>query len=855
MDDNFSPRVKDVITYSKEEALRLGHDFIGTEHLMLGILRDGNGKAIHILNNLDIDLDHLRRKVEILSPASPNAEVSIEKKNLHLTRQAERALKTTFLEAKVFQSSSISTAHLLLCILRNENDPTTKLLNKLKIDYDVAKEQYINMTPNEEEFLENLPKNESYNDDSGQDDSLKEGNFNNPANKSNKKSKTPVLDNFGRDLTEMAEEGKLDPVVGREKEIERVSQILSRRKKNNPLLIGEPGVGKSAIAEGLALRIIQKKVSRILFNKRVVTLDLASLVAGTKYRGQFEERMKAVMNELEKNDDIILFIDEIHTIVGAGGATGSLDASNMFKPALSRGEIQCIGATTLDEYRQYIEKDGALERRFQKVIVEPTTVEETITILNNIKDKYEDHHNVTYTPEAIEACVKLTDRYMSERFLPDKAIDALDEAGSRVHITNIDVPKQILDLERQLEEVRELKNLVVKKQKYEEAAKLRDDEKKIEKDLAIAQEQWEEDSKNNRILVSEDNVADVVSMMTGIPVNRIAQTESNKLAKLPELIQNKVIGQNEAVLKIARSIQRNRAGLKDPNKPIGSFIFLGQTGVGKTQLAKVLAKELFDSEDALVRIDMSEYMEKFAISRLVGAPPGYVGYEEGGQLTEKVRRKPYCVVLLDEIEKAHPDVFNMMLQVLDDGFLTDSLGRKIDFKNTIIIMTSNVGARQLKDFGQGVGFGTAAKVAQADDNSKSIIENALKKTFAPEFLNRIDDVIVFNTLEKEDINLIIEIELKKLVDRVKELGYQLNLSDKAKAFIADKGFDKQFGARPLKRAIQKYVEDALAEEIITSKITSGDEIFMDIEEGSQELTVKVHKAEEPRNQAEEPTNQ
>ena len=849
MDDNFSPRVKDVITFSKEEALRLGHDFIGTEHLMLGILRDGNGKAIHILNNLDVDLEHLRRKVEILSPASPTSlEVNLEKKNLHLTRQAERALKTTFLEAKVFQSTSISTAHLLLCILRNENDPTTKLLNKLKIDYDVAKEQYLNMTPNDQEYMDNLPKNESYNDDSGQDDSLKEGTFNNPVNKSNKKSKTPVLDNFGRDLTEMAEEGKLDPVVGREKEIERVSQILSRRKKNNPLLIGEPGVGKSAIAEGLALRIIQKKVSRILFNKRVVTLDLASLVAGTKYRGQFEERMKAVMNELEKNDDIILFIDEIHTIVGAGGATGSLDASNMFKPALARGEIQCIGATTLDEYRQYIEKDGALERRFQKVIVEPTSVEETITILNNIKDKYESHHNVTYSPEAIEACVKLTDRYMSERFLPDKAIDALDEAGSRVHITNIDVPKQILDLERQLEDVRELKNLVVKKQKYEEAAKLRDDEKRIEKDLAIAQEQWEEDSKNNRINVTEDNVADVVSMMTGIPVNRIAQTESNKLAKLPELIQNKVIGQNEAVLKIARSIQRNRAGLKDPNKPIGSFIFLGQTGVGKTQLAKVLAKELFDSEEALIRIDMSEYMEKFAISRLVGAPPGYVGYEEGGQLTEKVRRKPYCVVLLDEIEKAHPDVFNMMLQVLDDGFLTDSLGRKIDFKNTIIIMTSKVGARQLKDFGQGVGFGTAAKIAQAEDNSKSIIENALKKTFAPEFLNRIDDVIVFNSLEKEDINLIIEIELKKLYARIKDLGYILNLSDKAKAFIADKGFDKQFGARPLKRAIQKYVEDTLAEEIITSKINAGDEIFMDIEEGATELTVNVNKAEEPTNQ-------
>ena len=848
MDDNFSPRVKDVITYSKEEALRLGHDFIGTEHLMLGILRDGHGKAINILNNLSVDLDHLRRKVEILSPANPNADTSNEKKNLHLTRQAERALKTTFLEAKVFQSNSISTAHLLLCILRNENDPTTKLLNKMKIDYDAAKEQYLNMNQSEEDFIENLPRNESFNDDSGQDDSLKESSFNNPGAKSNKKSKTPVLDNFGRDLTEMAEEGKLDPVVGREKEIERVSQILSRRKKNNPLLIGEPGVGKSAIAEGLALRIIQKKVSRILFNKRVVTLDLASLVAGTKYRGQFEERMKAVMNELEKNDDIILFIDEIHTIVGAGGATGSLDASNMFKPALARGEIQCIGATTLDEYRQYIEKDGALERRFQKVIVEPTSVEETITILNNIKGKYEDHHNVIYTPEAIEACVKLTNRYMSDRFLPDKAIDALDEAGSRVHITNIDVPKQILDLERQLEEVRELKNTVVKKQKYEEAAKLRDDEKRIEKDLALAQEQWEEEAKSNRIQVTEDNVADVVSMMSGIPVNRVAQTESNKLAKLPELIENKVIGQNEAVLKIARAIQRNRAGLKDPNRPIGSFIFLGQTGVGKTQLAKVLARELFDSEDALIRIDMSEYMEKFAISRLIGAPPGYVGYEEGGQLTEKVRRKPYAVVLLDEIEKAHPDVFNMLLQVLDDGFLTDSLGRKIDFKNTIIIMTSNVGARQLKDFGQGVGFGTAARQASADENAKSIIENALKKAFAPEFLNRIDDVIVFNALEKEHIDLIIEIELKKLYARVAELGYKLTLSDKAKAFIADKGFDKQFGARPLKRAIQKYVEDALAEEIIISKINAGDEIFMDLaDDSAQELTVTVQKAQEPTN--------
>ena len=847
MDDNFSPRVKDVIAYSKEEALRLGHDFIGTEHLMLGLLRDGNGKAIDILSALDIDLSHLRRKVEILSPANPNITISSnEKKNLHLTRQAERALKTTFLEAKLFQSTSINTAHLLLCILRNENDPTTKLLNKLKVDYDNVKEQFKFMITNDnDEFIES-PKAESFSEDEPADDTNKDNPFGQGStSKPGKKSKTPVLDNFGRDLTTMAEEGKLDPVVGREKEIQRVSQILSRRKKNNPLLIGEPGVGKSAIAEGLANRIVKRKVSRILFNKRVITLDLASLVAGTKYRGQFEERMKAVMNELEKNDDIILFIDEIHTIVGAGGATGSLDASNMFKPALARGEIQCIGATTLDEYRQYIEKDGALERRFQKVIVEPTNVEETIEILNNIKEKYESHHNVEYTPEAIEACVKLTNRYMTERFLPDKAIDALDEAGSRVHITNIDVPKQILELESQLEDVKQTKNSVVKKQKYEEAAKLRDDEKRIEKSLADAQAKWEEDSKLHRQIVDEDKVADVVSMMTGIPVNRIAQTESNKLALLPELIKGKVIGQVEAVEKVVKAIQRNRAGLKDPNKPIGSFIFLGQTGVGKTQLAKVLSRELFDSEDSIVRIDMSEYMEKFAISRLIGAPPGYVGYEEGGQLTEKVRRKPYAVVLLDEIEKAHPDVFNMLLQVLDDGFLTDSLGRKIDFSNTIIIMTSNIGARKLKDFGTGVGFGTSAQKSQAGDNARSVIENALKKAFAPEFLNRIDDVVVFNTLEQEHINQIIDIELEKLLARIKDLGYTLKLTKNARTFIAEKGFDQQYGARPLKRAIQKYVEDALAEEIITSKIGSGDIITMDIEKGATELTVKIKSPEKP----------
>ncbi|MEY3599563.1 MAG: Chaperone ClpC [Bacteroidota bacterium] len=841
MDDNFSPRVKDVIAYSKEEALRLGHDFIGTEHLMLGLLRDGNGKAISILEALAVDLEQLRKRIETLNPPVESAQViRQDQRNLHLTRQAERALKTTFLEAKLFQSNSINTAHLLLCILRNENDPTTKLLNKLLVDYEGVKEQFKSMITNDSDYADE--PNASF--DSDADDQEKEspqgGNASATA-KSTSKSKTPVLDNFGKDLTKMAEENKLDPVVGRIKEIERVSQILSRRKKNNPLLIGEPGVGKSAIAEGLALRIVQKKVSRVLYNKRVVTLDLASLVAGTKYRGQFEERMKAVMNEVEKNDDIILFIDEIHTIVGAGGATGSLDASNMFKPALARGEIQCIGATTLDEYRQYIEKDGALERRFQKVIIEPTTEEETIEILNNIKSKYEDHHQVSYTPEAILACVQLTNRYMSDRFLPDKAIDALDEAGSRVHINNMHVPKEVIDLEKQLEAVREEKNAVVKKQKYEEAAKLRDDEKKIEKELAIAQERWEENAKLHRETVTEEHVASVVSMMSGIPVTRVAQAESTKLAELPQLIQSKVIGQPDAVVKVSKAIQRNRAGLKDPNKPIGSFIFLGQTGVGKTQLAKVLARELFDSEDSLIRIDMSEYMEKFAISRLVGSPPGYVGYEEGGQLTEKVRRKPYAVILLDEVEKAHPDVFNMLLQVLDDGYLTDSLGRKIDFRNTIIIMTSNIGSRQLKDFGLGVGFGTAAKMAQSGDHAKGVIENALKKAFAPEFLNRIDDVVVFNSLEKTDIEKIIDIELVKLVERIESLGYQIKLSAAAKGFIAEKGFDPQYGARPLKRAIQKYVEDVLAEQIILSQMTQGDAVVLDWNEGNEALSVGIEK--------------
>ncbi len=842
MDDNFSPKVKDVIAYSKEEALRLGHDFIGTEHLILGILRKAEGKAIEILSLLDVNLDHLRKKIELLSPSNPTTESTNTKRNLHLTKQAEKALKTTFLEAKLYQSDSVNTAHLLLCVLRNENDPTSKLLQKFNVDYEEVKILFKQLyTEGEEkEQIDITPTAETPSDD--EFDEGKANPFENqPKEKSKGKSKTPVLDNFGRDLTRLAEENSLDPVVGRQKEIERVSQILSRRKKNNPMLIGEPGVGKSAIAEGLALRIIQRKVSRILFDKRIVSLDLASLVAGTKYRGQFEERMKALMNELEKNDDIILFIDEIHTIVGAGGATGSLDASNMLKPALARGEIQCIGATTLDEFRQNIEKDGALERRFQKVIVEPTSIDETIQILHNIKDKYEAHHHVDYTDEAIEACVKLTNRYMTDRYLPDKAIDALDEAGSRIHITNIVVPKEVLEIENQLELIKVQKNNAVNSQKYEEAAKLRDDEKRLEQALTAAQKQWEEASKLNREIVTEDNVAEVVSMMTGIPVNRVAEAESARLSELPNLIKGKVIGQDEAVIKVIKAIQRNRVGLKDPNKPIGSFIFLGQTGVGKTQLAKVLARELFDSDDALVRIDMSEYMEKFAISRLIGAPPGYVGYEEGGQLTEKIRRKPYSVVLLDEIEKAHPDVFNMLLQVLDDGHITDSLGRKIDFRNTVIIMTSNIGSRQLKDFGSGVGFGTSAKKDQADAHAKSVIENALKKSFAPEFLNRIDDVIVFNALEREDIHSIIDIELDKLLKRISGLGYTLKLTEKAKDYIANKGFDKQYGARPLKRAIQKYIEDALAQEIVNSKLAEGDTITMDLDEKKSELTIKIKK--------------
>ena len=844
MDDNFSPRVKDVIAFSKEEALRLGHNFIGTEHLMLGILRDGGGKAIAILNAIEVNLEELRRKVEILNPAGVEETPLLnDKKNLHLTRQAERALKTTFLEAKLFQSELINTVHLLLCILRNENDPTTKLLSQLNVDYDIVKEQFKLMLANDTDTsFDDLPSGVSFPEEKENEDDSKENPFiPTSESKTSKKSKTPVLDNFGRDITVLAEQEKLDPVVGRDKEIERVSQILSRRKKNNPLLIGEPGVGKSAIAEGLALRIIQKRVSRVLYNKRVVSLDLASLVAGTKYRGQFEERMKALMNELEKNDDIILFIDEIHTIVGAGGATGSLDASNMFKPALARGEIQCIGATTLDEYRQNIEKDGALERRFQKVLVEQTSTEETLEILKNIKERYENHHNVNYTDDALSACVDLTDRYMSDRFLPDKAIDALDEAGSRVHINNMSVPQEIIDLENQLDQVRELKNSVVKKQKYEQAAKLRDDEKRVERLLVEAQEKWQEESKQNRVTVNDNDIADVVSMMTNVPVNKIVRSEKTKLSKLASVIETKLIGQSEAVEKVVKAIQRNRAGLKAPDKPIGSFIFLGQTGVGKTQLAKILASEIFDSEENLIRVDMSEYMEKFAISRLIGSPPGYVGYEEGGQLTEKVRRRPYSVILLDEVEKAHPDIFNMLLQVLDDGFLTDSLGRKINFQNTIIIMTSNVGARQVKDFGTGLGFETASQKAQSQEIEKGVIEKELKKTFSPEFLNRIDDIVVFNPLDKKDIRKIVDIELVKLIQRINQLGYQIEVSKAAKDFIAEIGFDSKYGARPLNRAIQKHLEDLVAENVVNNAIKEGDKILVDQNEDGEKLLLKINQ--------------
>ncbi|MDX2196941.1 MAG: ATP-dependent Clp protease ATP-binding subunit [Cytophagales bacterium] len=839
MEAKFSEKVKEVISLSKEEAMRLGHDYISTEHLVLGMIREGDGIALAVLKKLGVDINELKRAIESNSKSSSIFPKIKNVDQIPLTKQAEKVLKMTYLEAKSFKSELIGTEHVMLSILRDPENVATQIISKFDVNYEIFKEmtQYHLQNPQATSDTDD-PDDDSGKmfGSSGQGSTGKESTA-----KSGEKSKTPVLDNFGRDLTKIAEDGKLDPIVGREKEIERVAQILSRRKKNNPILIGEPGVGKTAIAEGLALRIVQKKVSRVLFGKRVITLDLASLVAGTKYRGQFEERMKAVMTELEKSPDVILFIDELHTIVGAGGASGSLDASNMFKPALARGDIQCIGATTLDEYRQYIEKDGALARRFQVVMVDATTVDETIQILQNIKDKYEDHHHVLYTDDAVNACVKLSDRYITDRFLPDKAIDVLDEVGARVHINNIHVPAEITKLEEQIEIVKKDKNKVVKSQKYEEAAQLRDKEKKLIEQLEMAKSRWEEDTKQKRYTVSDQNVAEVIGMMTGIPVSRIAQKENLKLVNMAAEITGKVIGQAEAISKLSKAIQRTRVGLKDPKKPIGSFVFLGPTGVGKTELAKVLANYLFDKEDALVRIDMSEYMEKFSISRLVGAPPGYVGYEEGGQLTEKIRRKPYSVILLDEIEKAHPDIFNILLQVLDDGILTDGLGRRVDFRNTIIIMTSNIGVRDLKDFGSGIGFNTKAKKEQGDDIMKSTIQNALRKTFSPEFLNRLDDVIVFNHLSREDIHKIIDISLGKLLGRVLNLGYKIELTEKAKDFIAEKGYDQQFGARPLNRAIQKYLEDPIAEEILKGDVEEGDTIVADYHDKAEELLLKVKK--------------
>ena len=844
MNDNFSPRVKNVVNSGKLEAIRLKHSAVGTEHLLLGLLKETEGSAFDILTALHADFSVLKRKTESLANSvnsySDTAATQMEK-SIPLTLQADKAMKATVLEQKTFKNSQINTAHLLLCILRNQSDPTTKLLNLEKINYENVRQQFEVINNEKKQDEKAFSDSYAYEDDEedAKPDFLSASNSkkNNP----NQKTNTPVLDNFGKDLTAMAMQGKLDPVVGRFKEIERVSQILSRRKKNNPLLIGEPGVGKSAVAEGLALRIIERKVSRALFNKRVVTLDLGSLVAGTKYRGQFEERMKAIMNELEQNKDVILFIDEIHTLVGAGSASGSLDASNMFKPALARGEIQCIGATTMNEYRESIEKDGALERRFQKVIIEPTSYEETIEILNNVKGKYEDHHHVKYTPEAIEACVKLTSRYITDRFLPDKALDAMDEAGARVYISQIKVSKKVEALEEEIAKIQQLKNEAVSGARYEEAARYRDNERTLYKQLDHEKELWEKESLKNRSEVGFDDIAQVVSMMSGVPITRMEQSEMKKLSSLEQIITEKVIGQEEAISKIVKAIKRNRTGLKDPNRPIGSFIFIGQTGVGKTQLAKILARELFDSEESLIRLDMSEYMEKFTTSRLIGAPPGYVGHEEGGQLTERVRRKPYSVILLDEIEKAHPDVFNMLLQVLDDGFLTDSLGRKVDFRNTIIIMTSNIGARQVKEFGQGVGFSTMAKTAQAEEYERSVVEGALKKVFAPEFLNRIDDVVMFNALDKDNIKGIVQVELQKLLDRMKGLGYSLRITDKAKDFIAEKGYDKQFGARPLKRTIQRFIGDEIAEKIVLGEVREGDTISVDYADKDEKLTFLVSK--------------
>ncbi|MBK9984519.1 MAG: ATP-dependent Clp protease ATP-binding subunit [Saprospiraceae bacterium] len=836
MNRKFSPKVKKIISLSKNEALRLGHDYIGTEHLLLGMLQDNDNLAVRVLDAMDVDFTELKFKIEDTIAEGRLEQTPVSAGNVPLNRQAERVLKVTFLEAKNLNSDEISPEHLMLSILKHGDNIASKVLSEFDINYESYKSEleYViqEESGNYQEFMNQGPSDS----EGSYEEEGEKGQFG--AKRTASKSRTPVLDNFGRDITRLAEEDKLDPIIGRETEIERVSQILSRRKKNNPILIGEPGVGKTAIVEGLALRIMQRKVSRNLFNKRIVMLDLAALVAGTKYRGQFEERMKAIMGELEKSRDVILFIDEIHTIVGAGGATGSLDASNIFKPALSRGELQCIGASTLDEYRQHIEKDGALDRRFQKVLVEPPSAEEAEHILHNIKPKYEEFHNVSYSDEAIRACVKLSDRYISDRFLPDKAIDVLDEVGARVHLKNIHVPKHIEEFEAQIEEIKEEKNKAVKSQQYEKAADLRDHESKLVRKLEKAKEDWEEESKTKKYPVSEDDIAEVVAMMTGIPVKRVAQSESKKLVGMNSDLKKVIIGQDEAIIKVSKAIQRNRVGLKDPSKPIGSFIFLGPTGVGKTELAKALARYLFDSDDALIRIDMSEYMEKFSVSRLIGAPPGYVGYEEGGQLTEKVRRKPYSVVLLDEIEKAHPDVYNILLQVLDDGQLTDGLGRKVDFKNCLIIMTSNIGVRQLKDFGQGVGFATKARQDAAEDLTKSVIQSALKRTFSPEFLNRIDDVVIFNSLDRDHIHKIIDITLTDLYKRMATMGFLLSLTEEAKDFVAEKGFDPQFGARPLHRAIQKYIEDPLAEFILNENPVEGSSLVADLNKETQELVIR-----------------
>jgi ATP-dependent Clp protease ATP-binding subunit ClpC len=842
MDNNFSAQVKEIISYSREEALRLGNDFIGTEHLVLGLIRDEENTAIKILKSLNIDLQELRKEIEVAVKDKTGKNIA-NINSLPLTKQAEKVIRITVLEAKASKSAVVESEHLMLSILKNKENIATQILNQFDVDYDVFKNElgFVTSTPPAAEFSE---ENEDDFDEErkqyGSQQKAQRGGANAP------KTKTPVLDNFGRDITRLAESGSLDPIVGREIEIERVSQILSRRKKNNPILIGEPGVGKTAIVEGLALRIVQRKVSRVLFDKRVVSLDLAALVAGTKYRGQFEERMKAIMNELEKNRDVILFIDEIHTIVGAGGASGSLDASNIFKPALARGELQCIGASTLDEYRMHIEKDGALDRRFQKVIVDQPSVEETIQILTNIKSKYEDYHNVTYSEQAIDACVKLSERYMTDKLLPDKAIDVMDEVGARKHIKNINVPNEVIELEKKIDEIKLEKNKVVKSQRFEEAASLRDSEKRLQEELEKAKHDWEEESKNKRFPIEEEDIAEVISMMTGIPVKRMVQEETEKLRRMADDLKGAVVGQNEAIQKVVKAIQRNRVGLKDPKKPIGTFIFLGPTGVGKTELARSLARYMFDNEDSLIRIDMSEYMEKFTVSRLIGAPPGYVGYEEGGQLTERVRRKPYSVILLDEIEKAHPDIYNILLQVLDDGQLTDGLGRKIDFKNTLIIMTSNIGARQLKDFGDGVGFATAARTLNADENNKAVIEKALKRTFSPEFLNRIDDVIIFNSLDRANIFEIIDILMRGVMKRLVNLGFGMELSEDAKNFIADKGYDSQFGARPLHRAIQKYLEDPLAEEILNMNVKAGDTLIADLDKENEKIKFTLKDTEKKK---------